>query len=408
LTIWLVIFTVESTRITTEMSSGGTAVLDEVISADNHVNEPRDLWLTRLPAALRHRAPRVLDCPTGGEGWSWDGSPPTRAFGMEAVAGRSVAEVAAGPGLSYADILPGNHDPGAHLADMDLDGVHGVVVFPLQAVRTYALPDRAFALACLRAYNDWVLDDFQGHDPTRIVGLPMLPVDDGPDVVLAELHRCVDRGARAFFVPGLPARPYHHPGHEPLWAAAAQAGVPLCFHRTFGGTPLDTRYDEVIFDRADVAGVICRFFSAVQPLTYLILSGTFERHPGLRVVAAEVGCGWMVPWLELLDRQLRLHDPWAGVELSGPPSEVVGRNVFVTILDDLCGFEAIAADQRIAAAAMYSTDYPHAATLWPRSREWIEELTADLDPRTRRRVLSGNARRVFGFDDRPLGAASGR
>lgn len=373
----------------------------EVISADNHINEPPRLWLDRLPAHLRDRAPRVVACPGGGEGWSWDGRPPSRPFGMEAVAGRSLAEVARGPGLAFDDLRPGNHDPAAHLADMDLDGVDRVVVFPLQGARTYALADRALGLACLRAYNDWMLEEFQAHDPSRIVGLPLLPVDDGAEVVLTELDRCLSLGARACFIPGLPAEPYHHPAHEPLWAAAASAGVPLCFHRTFGGVPRDTRYDEAIFEQAHVAGVISRFFSAVQPLTYVILAGVFARHPGLRLVAAEVSCGWMPFWLELLDRQVRLHEPWAEVGSGGPPSEVVGENVFVTVLDDLCGFEAIGRDSRIAAAAMYSTDYPHAATLWPRSRRWTEELTRELRPQVRDQVLAGNARRVFGF-----GAAS--
>ena len=61
-----------------------------VISADNHILEPRDLFATRLPKEFRDRAPQVLRGADGGDGWSWDGKTVGRTFGIEATAGRSV------------------------------------------------------------------------------------------------------------------------------------------------------------------------------------------------------------------------------------------------------------------------------------------------------------------------------
>ena len=87
---------------------------------------------------------------------------------------------------------------------MRRDGVDVSVVYPNNAIFTYVEPDRELALACMRSYNDWVLDEFQGAAPEHIVGLPMLPVDDGIDVCIAELDRCLGKGARAGFVPGFP------------------------------------------------------------------------------------------------------------------------------------------------------------------------------------------------------------
>src|SRR5690606_14477725 len=136
-------------------------------------------------------------------------------------------------GLRFDEILPGNYDGKAHVADMDRDGVDVSVVYPAHAIFTYINDDRELALACMRSYNDWILQDFQGAAPDRIVGLPLLPVDDGMDVCVAELERCIALGAKGMFIPGFPARPYHDPYYDPLYARAAEAGVPLTFHRTF-------------------------------------------------------------------------------------------------------------------------------------------------------------------------------
>src|SRR5258706_556401 len=83
---------------------------------------------------------------------------------------------------------------------------------------------------------------FQGAAPDHIVALPMLPVDDGMDVCIAELDRCVTKGARAGFIPGFPIQPYHSTYYDPLYARAAVAGMPLTFHRTFGGKPSEADY----------------------------------------------------------------------------------------------------------------------------------------------------------------------
>jgi predicted TIM-barrel fold metal-dependent hydrolase len=366
-----------------------------IISADNHINEPRDLFTARLPEALRERAPRVLEHPEGGEGWSFDGKPPKRRYALEAVAGRSLGEILAKGGLRFDEILPGNYDPAAHLRDMDVDGVDAVVVYPAYATHSYLEPDRELGLACLRAYNDWMLEDFEACDRARLLGLPMLPTDDGEEAMVREFDRLVRKGARALFLPGLPVIPYHDAFYEPLWQRAVADGVTLTFHRTFGGA--GRQADEFSTGGITVAGIVDRWFSAVRPLTYMIFAGTFERHPSLKLVAAEVNCGWLPFWMEMMDQQHELQDAWTPVRLSRPPSSLVGRNVFVTVLNDRTGWNSMALDERVLNASLYSTDYPHSVTLWPHSKRWIEELGGGLDESSRRQVLSGNALRVYRF-----------
>jgi predicted TIM-barrel fold metal-dependent hydrolase len=243
-----------------------------------------------------------------------------------------------------------------------------------------------------------VLDEFQGAAPEHIVGLPMLPVDDGIDVCIAELDRCLGKGARAGFVPGFPTRPYHDPWYDPLYAHAAGAGVPLTFHRTFGGRPSEADYEELMEQKISAAGTVYRFFAAVRPFTYMAMGGVFDRHPGLRIVAAEVNCGWLPFWAQTMEQNLDiradLDDPT--VATSASPTELLGRNLFVTVLDDHVGFRLMQDYPWLVDVAMYSTDYPHSVTLWPNSREHIARLTAPLSDEAAHMVLAGNAERVFG------------
>jgi predicted TIM-barrel fold metal-dependent hydrolase len=369
---------------------------ERIISADCHVNEPPHVF-DGVPAALRHRAPRMMRAVDGGDGWSFDGGPPKRSFGIEATAGREQADQRMS-GLRFDDILPGNYDGVAHVADMARDGVDVSVVYPNNAIFVYVERDRDLARACMRSYNDWVLDEFQGAAREHIVGLPMLPVDDGIDACIAELDRCLAKGARGGFVPGFPVRPYHDPYYDPLYAHVADAGVPLCFHRTFGGRPSEADYDELLEQKITTAGTVYRFFAAVRPFTYMVMGGVFDRHPGLRIVAAEVNCGWLPFWAQTMDQNLDvrsgLADATAGTALRA--EECVGRNLFVTVLDDHVGFDLMTRYPWMVDGCMYSTDYPHSVTLWPNSRRHIAALTADLTDDAAARVLAGNAARVFG------------
>jgi predicted TIM-barrel fold metal-dependent hydrolase len=371
--------------------------MTRIISADCHLNEPP--WVfDRVDAAYKDRAPRMMRGSDGGDGWSFDGKPPKRSFGIEAMAGRPREGKL--QGLRFEDVLPGNYDADAHLKDMDTDGVDVSVVYPGIMFFVYVEPDRGLALACLRSYNDWVLDDFQGVNPKRIVSLPMLPVDDGMDVCVAELDRVVAKGARAGFLPGHPVRPYHDSYYDPLWAAAAHIGVPLTFHRTFGGKPAEADWDELVEQKVTVGGTAYRFFSAVRPFTYMVFGGVFERHPDLRIVGAEVNCGWVPFWAQTMDQQFdnQWYQAAGAIGVSRRPSELLGDNLFVTVLDDDIGFRMMAEGiyPRLVECSLFSTDYPHSVCLWPRTQEHVARLTDGMAPADREKVLSGNAARLYG------------
>jgi predicted TIM-barrel fold metal-dependent hydrolase len=369
-----------------------------VISADNHLIDPKDLYVERLPEKYRDRAPRVVRGPDGGDGWSLDGRPPAHTFGLEAVAGQKRDSGTYSPsGLTWEEIMPGNYDPAAHLKDMDLDGIDAAVLYPgTGGMMAYALPDRDFAQALMRTYNDWLLDEFCLEDPRRLVGLVVLPVDDGMDATLAELERSAAKGARAFSLPGSPERPYFDTYYDPLWKAASELGTPLSFHRNHGGKPKgDLAAFRLDIPGINVGGIAVRFFSAIEPFTYMIFTGVFDRYPALQIVAGEVNCGWLPFWRENMDQNYEQQRHWANLPMQHRPSDYIGKNVFVTTLDDSYGYQAICRDPSLADAVMYSIDYPHSVTLWPNSASHIQKLTAGMDADSKRKVLAGNAARVY-------------
>ena len=368
-----------------------------VISADNHINEPP--WVfDRVPLALKDRAPKMMRGADGGDGWSFDGGLPKRTFGIEAMAGFDRKDFRLS-GLRFDQIRPGNWDGTEHLKDMDIDGVFGSVTYPANVIQVYSMPDREMALACLKSYNDWMLEDFQSVDPKRLIALPMLPTEDGIDICLAEFDRVMKKGAKALFIPGMPARPYNDPYYEPLWAAASAAGVALTFHRTFGGKPDKSDWDELVDQKVSVGGIVFRYFSGVRPLTYMIFAGVFDRHPGLKIVAAEVDAGWVPFWLQTMDHHWEAQQSWFPQSLDHPPSDFVGVNVFTTAIDDYVGYDLISTGKypRLTSATMFSSDYPHSATIWPNSAKVAEQVTRNMTKEDRFMVLEGNAVRVFGF-----------
>jgi len=370
-----------------------------VISTDDHIIEAPDTF-DRLPAKFRDRQPRILRGPDGGDGWSFDGKPPKSTFGLNAVAGRPYEEYKES-GLTLEQILPGNYDGAAHLKDMDVDGVDAATIYPMATLEALVMPDREFGIACVSAYNDWLLDDFCGVAPTRLLALPIIPVDDGEEAMLRETERVIAKGARGIFLPYFAEHEYYDAYYDNLWKTLSDARVAATIHRTMGGkqpagasrmgaaSPKDA-------PGLNIAGIVERFFSGITPLTRMIFTGVFERHPHLTFVDAEVNGGWVPFWVQMMEQEYERQRHWAHPPISKSPTEFVGTNVFVTALDDFVGFELAKQHEVVARTAMFSTDYPHSVTLWPKSKEYIDKLTAGLSDERRQAMLAGNALRAYG------------
>src|ERR1700712_4726196 len=373
----------------------------KLISSDNHINEPRDLFTKRFPKHLRDKAPRVMDGADGGEGWSRDGILPVRrTYGIEAMAGWDRKDYRIS-GLRYDQLRPGNYDGAEHLKDMDIDGVYASVTYPAFALTFYTESDPEVALAGFQAYNDWILEDFQSADPKRLCGLALVPTELGMDIAVAEMKRTFKKGARAMYIPGSPTIAYNHPTHyEPLWQTANDLGTTLCIHRNHGGPPDKTEWDFYDQDKVSIGGIVSRYFSAVRPFSYLIFGGMFERYPNIKLVAAEVDCGWVPFWVQTMEHHWDVQKSWFDVKLKKNPVEFIGTNIFTTNVDDYAGYDMVKTGlwPFLANMTMFSSDYPHSATIWPNSRAVAAKMVNGMKPEDARKCLQDNAVRVFGFD----------
>jgi predicted TIM-barrel fold metal-dependent hydrolase len=371
----------------------------KLISSDNHINEPRDLFTSRFPAHLKDKAPRVVRGKDGGDGWSLTGEIPKRTYGLEAMAGFDKKDYRIS-GLTYETLRPGNYNGAEHLKDMDIDGTYASVVYPAMGLTLYTHPDKEVAAAGFRAFNDWIIDDFQSADPKRLCGLALTPTELGIDFAVAEMQRMVKKGVRAMFIPGSPSVPYNHPTHyEPLWQAANEHNITLCFHRNHGGPPDKTDWDFQDQDKVSIGGIVTRYFSAVRPFSYLIFSGLFDRYPNLKIVGAEVDCGWVPFWVQTLVHHWEIQTSWFPLKLKHSPLDFIGKNIFTTNVDDYVGYDLIKTGlfPYLSNMTMFSSDYPHSATIWPHSRQVANKMIDGMKPEDARKALSDNAVRVFGF-----------
>jgi len=196
-----------------------------IVSVDDHVIEPPHLWQDRLPRGLVERGPRVVrdHCTTtwvegnqlfvrGGDGpmtdfWVYEDLTWSHQM-LNALAGYRPEEWWMGP-ISFDQMRPGCFDPKARLADMDLNHVEASVCFPtfprfcgqMFAERS----DRELALACVRAYNDWMVEEWAGGSGGRLIPLCIVPLWD-PALAAEEVRRNAGRGVRAVAFSELPAQ----------------------------------------------------------------------------------------------------------------------------------------------------------------------------------------------------------
>ncbi len=361
------------------------------ISGDSHILEAPGAFQDRLPNTLKDQGPKIIECEDGGQGWSWEGRKP-RSFGLDAMAGKSDFKEFKDHGLRFSDLRKGNWDGAAHLADQDIDQVDCSVLYPGMGLGVAAgVQDRELRLACIRAYNDWIIDEFQGVNPQRLVGLALLPIDDGMDEILKEIQRVAKKGGRGALLFTYPDKMYTDRYYEPLWAAAQDLRMPLHFHRSSGKhVPRGT---SDVSGKLMVAGIVLRFFAALEPITHIMFTGALHRYPGLKLVSAESDAGWLAYYERLCDDQWKRQRYWSELELPNPPSEYLRRQIFFTFMDD----EVACANTRFTGCdnLMWASDYPHSVTTWPKSWDVIKEQTKHNTPEEREKMLWKNAARLY-------------
>ena len=310
-----------------------------------------------------------------------------------------------------------NHSSARRLDEQQADGVIAEVLFPNTqppfsppAATAFEAPpysdDIEKRWAGLRAHNRW-LADLVGEAPARRAGIFQIFLGDIEGSV-AEIEWAAEQGLRGgVLIPGAPPdspfEPLYSAAYEPIWAAAAAAGLPLN-HHAGGASPNYGNH---------FPASLAMFMLEVQwwtqrALWHLMFSGVFERYPTLPYVITETGTSWVPDTLGKLDSfyDRMKHSRYgsesifggqAVAEMSLTPSEYFARQCYIgasflrpaeTELIDVVGADRI----------MWGSDYPHIEGSHPYTHEHLRLTFGNVPVDVTTKLLTTNAAGVYGFD----------
>ncbi|MDA8048018.1 MAG: amidohydrolase family protein [Actinomycetota bacterium] len=294
--------------------------------------------------------------------------------------------------------------------ELDTDGVVAEVIFPdgdavtgftgapfgAGLSSTGAL-EPGLAMAGARAHNRW-LAELCAESPARRGGVAITPVLDDPAAAVEEAEWAAEHGLRGVLIPAMtaPYPHYHDARYEPFWAACADLQLPV--HTHSGVAPQDDYGGHLALYLMEV-----RWWAA-RPLSFLMWTGVFERHPNLRFGVTESGAYWVPDLLWLMDTRFHhahtskkiKHGAIIG-ELKMPPSVYFDRNCFIGASTP----ERFEIERRYMIGVdtfLWGNDFPHPEGTWPHTREWLQSSFHDVPVDETRRMLGLNAARVYGFD----------
>ena len=384
-----------------------------LLSADGHLEVPPERWTHRVPNKYRDRAPHTVHLPDGGDALMIEGQPLLEANFLDLRAGH-----AAGTwqpfGIKVADAA-GTGSPEQRVREQDQDGMDAEILFAAMVAgpvfwRNIA-HDEVYR-AVIRAYNDWLGEEYCAHAPDRLIGMGVIPISNVDDAI-AEMEHCRKLGLKGVLLGALPnGKGYPTPEDDRFWAAALDLDMPVTAHvqlyRTGARASQPTfkyaKEDPVIMQRLRRPFLEWLTNFGLPPavsMTQLVLAGVFERFPKLRILFAETRLGWVPFWLEHMDLWYARHLGWAqeylGFQpLKHPPGDYVRQNIYFTVQ-----YERVAVEQRHHVGVdhiMFATDFPHIENEWPNSRRIIESIYADVPEQDKAKIWAGNAVEFFKLD----------
>ncbi len=394
------------------------AELPKIISVDDHVVEPAHVWQEYLPQRFKADGPRVERRGVGGmkhigggvyeQEFDESGRPADCwVFGdlvyihkrHVAAVGYSRDEMTMTP-MTYDEMRPGCYDPAERVKDQEVNHVEASLCFPTfprfcgQTFTEH--PDRDLGLACVQAYNDWMVEEWCGDSGGRLIPLTITHLWDA-DLAAAEVYRNAARGVRAVCFSEIP--PYlglpsiHGDYWEPFFRACAETGTTINMHigssskiaMTSPGAPA-------------ALGSTLTFGNALSSMTDWLFSGWLAKLPTLKIVYSEGQIGWIPYILERADKVWEDNRAWGGFgdKVPEPPSTYYYRQIYGCFFDDEYGLENI--EKCGVDNICFETDYPHSDSTWPKSREVGQKLMGNLPEDVIYKLVRGNAIELLQLD----------
>jgi predicted TIM-barrel fold metal-dependent hydrolase len=396
--------------------NGSDEAFPKIISVDDHVIEHSRVWLDRLPAKYHDVGPRTIaergtmqfvggnfSYQPSDEGelcdwWLYEDKrvPQTR---LSAAVGFDRDEVKV-TGITYEEMRKGCWDPQARIEDMDANWTEAQMCFPsfprFCGQTFMEASDRVLADLCVKAYNDWMVDEWCGDSGGRLIPLTITHLWDA-ELAAAEVLRNAERGVRAVCFSEIP--PYlglpsiHTDYWEPFFRACAETGTVINMH--IGSS---SKMPSTSTDAPAAVGSTLTFGNAMSSMTDWLFSGWLARLPALKIAYSEGQIGWIPYILERADNVWEENRAWGGVSdvVTERPSTYYYRQVYGCFFDDVYGLENI--EKCGVDNICFETDYPHSDSTWPKSKDVGLKLMGNLPEDVVRKLVRGNAIEMLSLD----------
>jgi predicted TIM-barrel fold metal-dependent hydrolase len=374
-----------------------------IVSADSHLDLSPEQWKHHVPAKWRDLV-NVVRLESGEDAVVVDGGRPAK-IGLTRSVG--VPRDKLHEQVPTFDNSGGTGSPEKRVREQDQDGVEAEVLFSRIQGTLRQLKDDDVFLAWVRAYNEYLADEYAAAAPDRLFPMGVIPTT-GIDSAVRELEYCASKGFKGVLIDKFPSgKGAPSPEDDRFWQASVDAGIPVT-HHTNGGTTRVTGRDEQTFvypkgvrDGAEGLGAdpmrhwFFRFCgdAACAPVQ-MAFAGVWDRFPTLRVYWAETMIGWLEYALWQIDdhyeRYKYLGSAVYGMDyLERMPSEYIKTHCVWGFLSDPIGIRR--RDAVGTQNVMWGSDFAHAASEWPNSLKVIDRDFAGVPDADRYAMLAGNA-----------------
>jgi predicted TIM-barrel fold metal-dependent hydrolase len=389
--------------------------LPKIISVDDHITEPATVWSDRLPSKYADVGPRIHRLPVklmtfvggtftaipgekGDEGpladwWFYEDlrRPLTR---LDTAVGFSRDEVILA-GITYDEMRQGSYKLKERLEDMDTAGIEASLCFPtfprFCGQTFYEAKDKELAMLCVRAYNDWMVEEWCGESGGRMLPLCIVPLWD-PVAAAAEVRRNAARGVHAVCFSEIPTNlglPSIHDkdGYwKPFFEACNETATTINMHIGSGSKMPSTSPDAPA-----AVGSTLTFANCCFSMVDWLMSGVFTEFPNLKIAYSEGQIGWIPYILERANNVWEENRGWGGIadKVLVPPSELFKKHISGCYFDDphgLRSLEEIGVDN-----VTFECDYPHSDSTWPHTAKIAAEQTHHLSDEVVYKLMRGNA-----------------
>ena len=286
-------------------------------------------------------------------------------------------------GIDVADVP-------TRLRDMDREGIEVSVLFPTSAFGITQSPEKDYAAAFCRGYNDWIASVCK--ESPRLKGIGLVPFQDVP-AALAEVNRAITKlGLAGITIASFGLKDHlGAPIFWPIYEELERLNTPLLVHNSRQGPAGEIRFDTFLF-----AHTVARPFETMIDCAALMYGGVAEKFLKLRIAFLECGCGWVPYWMDRMDEEWEKRQCEAPL-LKAKPSEYITHGNWFFAAEPEESTLPYVMDRIGDKKIIFASDYPHWDGIFPYVVSTIRERK-DISEESKQKFLGENARRLYGWD----------